>query len=89
MSDLKGYPKRPQSVADREKYPAGAGFEINMEEEYLNGADFEIKVEEEEGKYPVGTDLGIMGGKEKLNTGVRDRTGRHIKSYLYAGALEC
>ena len=41
-----------------------------MEEEYLTGADFEIKVEEEEGKYPVGTDLGIMGGKEKLNTGV-------------------
>ena len=70
MSDLKAYPKRPQSVADREKYPAGAGFEINMEEEYLNGADFEIKVEEEEVKYPVGTDFGIMGGKEKLNTGV-------------------
>ena len=56
MSDLKAYPKRPQSVADREKYPAGAGFEINMEEE--------------EGKYPAGADFGIMGGKEKLNTGV-------------------
>ena len=73
MSDLKAYPKRPQSVADREKYPAGAGFEINMEEEeekYLTGAGFEINVEEEEGKYPVGTDFGIMGGKEKLNTGV-------------------
>ena len=75
MSDLKAYPKRPQSVADREKYPAGAGFGINMEEE--------------DGKYPTGADFGIMGGKEKLNTGVRDRTGRHIKSYLYAGALEC
>ena len=75
MSDLKAYPKRPQSVADREKYPAGAGFEI--------------KVEEEVEKYPAGVGFGIMGGKEKLNTGVRDRTGRHIKSYLYAGALEC
>ena len=71
MSDLKAYPKRPQSVADREKYPAGAGFEINMEEEYLTGAGFGINMEEEEGKYPTGADFGIMGGKEKLNTGVR------------------
>ena len=61
MSDLKAYPKRPQSVADREKYPAGAGFEINVEEEegkYPAGAGFEINMEEEDGKYPAVLILG-------------------------------
>ena len=61
MSDLKAYPKHPQSVADREKYPAGAGFEINVEEEegkYPAGAGFEINMEEEDGKYPAVLILG-------------------------------
>ena len=39
MSDLKAYPRRPQSVADGGKYPAGAGFGIGEERKSKYGSD--------------------------------------------------
>ena len=64
MSDLKAYPRRPQSVAAGGKYPAGAGFGITGR-----------KAEKAGKKAPSGVYARLLAAGQRLMTVIKHNEG--------------